>query len=106
MVDGVKLVSTLYNTGEIRVAELFISPVSPGSNHYHSIVNELCICLEGQMLVHQHGMPSLRLLPGQQTTIAAGVIHQVENRQAVPCRYMVIQGPGKYDLIRTPSAAD
>jgi mannose-6-phosphate isomerase-like protein (cupin superfamily) len=105
MMDGVKLVNTLYNTGEVRVAEFVIQPHSVGSSHYHTQVNELCICLEGQMFVHQQNLEMTVLMPGQKTTINAGVIHTVENTQAVLCRYMVVQGPGKYDLIRMPLAS-
>jgi mannose-6-phosphate isomerase-like protein (cupin superfamily) len=106
MADGVKLASTLYNTGEVRVAEFTIDPVSVGSVHYHNHVNELCVCLEGQMLVHQQGLASISLMPGQRTTISAGTIHTVENPGQVPCKYMVVQGPGKYDLVRLNPAAE
>ena len=85
MADGVKLLGTLYNTGEVRVAEFSIDPCSVGSVHYHTTVNELCICLEGDMLVHQQNRASIRLSPGQRTTIPAGVVHTVENPDATPC---------------------
>jgi mannose-6-phosphate isomerase-like protein (cupin superfamily) len=106
MADGVKLVSTLYNTGEVRVAEFTIGPNSVGSVHMHTHVNELVICLEGLMLVHQQDLASVSLAPGQRTTIPAGTVHTVENPDAEPCRYMVIQGPGKYDLVRFNPAAE
>jgi mannose-6-phosphate isomerase-like protein (cupin superfamily) len=106
MADGVKLISTLYNTGEVRVAEFSIDPVSVGSVHFHNHVNELCVCLEGQMLVHQQGLPSVSLRPGQRTTIPAGVVHTVENPVNETCKYMVVQGPGKYDLVRLNPAAE
>lgn len=102
MVDGVKLLSTLYNTGEVRVAEFSIEPASVGSVHYHTAVNELCICLEGNMLVHQRDRDPIALSPGQRTTIPAGVVHTVENPGQILCKYMVVQGPGRYDLIRIP----
>jgi mannose-6-phosphate isomerase-like protein (cupin superfamily) len=98
--DGVTLLSTLYNTGEVRVAEFLIAPESVGSVHYHTTVNELCICLEGEMIVHQKDLPVITLTPGQRTTILPGVVHTVENRLTTPCKYMVVQGPGKYDLVR------
>ncbi len=103
MADGVRLVSTLYNTGEVRVAEFLIEPVATGSAHYHTNVNELVICLEGRMLVHMKERASLSLLPGQRTTIPAGVLHTVENPLTEPCKYMVVQGPGQYDLVRLPA---
>ena len=102
MADGVKLLSTLYNTGEVRVAEFSIDPVSVGSVHYHTHVNELCVCLEGRMLVHQPGHASITLLPGQRTTIPVGVVHTVENPHPVPGKYLVVQGIGRYDLVRLP----
>lgn len=100
MNDGVKLLGTLYNTGEVRVAEFSIEPNSVGSVHYHTRVNELCICLEGRMQVHQQGLETITLLPGQKTNIAPGSVHTVENPDAVLCKYMVVQGPGAYDLVR------
>ena len=102
--DGVKLLFTLYNTGEVRVAEFSIDPESIGSVHHHTTVNELCICLEGEMLVHQQNLPVITLVPGQRVNILLGVVHTVENRLSTPCKYMVVQGPGKYDLVR--AAAD
>lgn len=102
--DGVKLLLTLYNTGEVRVAEFSIDPESIGSVHHHTTVNELCICLEGEMLVHQKDLPVITLVPGQRVNILPGVVHTVENRLTTPCKYMVVQGPGKYDLVR--AAAD
>lgn len=105
MGDGVKLLSTLYNTGEVRVAEFSIDPVAIGSAHYHTSVNELCICLEGVMLVHQRDRDSITLLPGQRVTIPAGTVHTVENPQHTSCKYMVVQGPGVYDLIRLPAGS-
>jgi len=104
--DGVKLLSTLYNTGEVRVAEFSIDPESFGSVHSHTTVNELCICLEGEMLVHQYALPVIALAPGQRMNILPGVVHTVENRLTTPCKYMVVQGPGKYDLVRPAVNAD
>jgi len=52
------------------------------------------------MQVHQQNLPVITLAPGQRVNILPGVVHTVENRLTTPCKYMVVQGPGKYDLVR------
>ena len=93
-----KCVKTLIHTADARVAEFEMGPESGGEAHYHSLVCELCVCLQGRLQVETGGMVH-SLGPGDRLDLAAGVPHQVINPGKKSCRYLVIQYGGIYDFI-------
>jgi len=88
-----------FDTGTLRVAEFRLAAGTAGTAHLHSAVTELCICLEGGVVVTRQGCPPLTLEPGQRIEIPAGQIHRLSGARDTACRYLVIQGIGVYDFI-------
>jgi quercetin dioxygenase-like cupin family protein len=93
------LVRTWFGTPTLRVAEYRMEPGISGQEHFHSAVDELCVCLEGVLTVSRQGSSTQRLKPGERVLIPAGQIHRLYGAQECECRYLVIQGVGAYDFI-------
>ena len=98
-VPAIQHVSTLVETEHMRVAEFTIAPKQEGPYHYHTSVVEHCVCLEGTVRIDMSDCPDHVLKPGDRIEIRAGLVHRVINLDTIPCRYLVIQGPGIYDFI-------
>lgn len=96
----------LVDTADARVAEFSLPPGQAGERHYHSKVSEYCYCLEGILSVTLEGGPCKTLSQGERQLIPAGVPHQVANNEAIPCRYLVVQGVGAFDFIQLTGEED
>ena len=76
--------------------------------HYHSTITDVIICLEGPMVVETRA-PRARhqLQPTEQCAVPPMTAHYVHGLDDGPCRYLVLQGVGKYDFVavgRRPKA--
>jgi quercetin dioxygenase-like cupin family protein len=94
-----ELVRTWFDTGNLRVAEFRLEPGASGEAHWHTCVDELCICLEGGLIVRRRGCPPRALDPGQYVEVPAGEIHRVSAAAQCESRYLVVQGIGRYDFV-------
>jgi quercetin dioxygenase-like cupin family protein len=94
-----ELVRTWFDTGTMRVAEFRLDPGASGEAHFHSSVDELCVCLDGGLSVSRRGGPVQTLKPGERIEIPAGEIHRLSCARDCGCRYLVIQGVGAYDFV-------
>ncbi len=95
----------LIDTPEFRVAEFSLSPGQGGTSHSHSAVSEYCYCLEGQLSVVVESEPCKMLSPGEKLFVPVNVAHQVSSMGSKTCRYLVVQGVGKFDFIPHPVAS-
>jgi len=94
-----ELVRSWFDTGNVRVAEFLMAPGTAGEAHRHTCVDELCICLEGGLVVSRRGCAPQTLEPGERVEIPAGEIHRLSNTRDSESRYLVVQGVGRYDFI-------
>jgi len=85
-------------TSEVRVAEITLSPLSDTPSHRYSMAEEICYCLEGE-LTCEIGNEATILKAGERMRFAAGQDHQLRNRAAGPCRFLLIHGGGKFDFV-------
>ena len=97
--QSVKCINTLVHTKEARVAEFEMAPNTEGEVHYHSTVNERCVCLGGRLKININSPPAFSLKPGESIDIPAGVAHQIINTNSSACQYMVVQFGGVYDFV-------
>ena len=94
-----ELVRTWFDSGTVRVAEFRLTPGSTGDDHFHSAVDELCVCLEGMLNVTRQGCAVEILEPGKCVKIPAGEVHRLSGTTQGNCRCLVIQGTGTYDFV-------
>lgn len=93
---------TLTDTAAARAAEFELAPKAQGAVHYHSNVEEYCVCLQGTCEVAIDDHPARRLQTGERVDIPAGARHQILNATCAPCQYLVVQYGGVYDFIEAP----
>jgi quercetin dioxygenase-like cupin family protein len=69
--------------------------------HRHSEVTDYHYGLEGRVVIETRA-PAARheLDAGQSATVTPSTVHQVSNPAKSPCRFLLIQGVGKYDFIK------
>jgi len=86
---------------DVLVREYTLDPGETIPWHRHSAVADYYYGLEGQVLVETRN-PGLRheLGAGQSATVTPPTVHQVSNTSDAPCRFLLIQGVGRYDFIR------
>lgn len=69
--------------------------------HRHSQVADYYYGLEGRVVVETRNPPARHELgAGQSGTVTPNTVHQVFNPAKSPCRFLLVQGVGKYDFIR------
>jgi mannose-6-phosphate isomerase-like protein (cupin superfamily) len=94
-----ELVRTWCDSGTARVAEFRLTPGSTGDDHFHSVVDELCVCLEGMLNVSRRGYAVEILEPGKCVEIPAGEVHRISGTKYGICRCLIIQGIGTCDFV-------
>jgi quercetin dioxygenase-like cupin family protein len=86
-------------TAEARVTLMTLDPGQAIAPHAHSQVTDTTFCLAGLAVITlQNPSERLRLTPGDRAVIAPGRVHAVANAGTIPCRLLLVQGPGSYDF--------
>ena len=93
---------SILETADARVTVMTLAPGQAIPAHSHSAVTDTTFCLAGIAAVHlldpdEH----LRLTTGERAVVAPGRVHSVANIGTIPCRLLLIQGPGRYDFLPT-----
>jgi quercetin dioxygenase-like cupin family protein len=96
----VRSIHVVARGADVLVREYMLDPDETIPWHRHSNVSDYYYGLEGCVVIETRD-PAARheLAAGQSTTVTPPTVHQVSNRAAVPCRFLLIQGVGKYDFI-------
>ena len=81
------------------MAEIILAPGTGTPPHAHSYVPEVYYCLDGELSCDVDGEPSVVLRPRQKARFAAGRDHRLSNRGAVPCRFLLVRGVGRFDFM-------
>ncbi len=75
--------------------------------HYHSIVADIFVGLEGTTVVETRA-PRARheLGPGEHCVVPQGTAHEVTGKDGEACRFTIVQGVGAHDfnLVGAPAA--
>ena len=91
--------------GDVLVREYTLDPGETIPWHRHSEVSDYYYGLEGTVLVETRS-PAARheVAAGQTVTVTPPTVHQVSNPTRAPCRFLLVQGVGKYDFVREAPA--
>lgn len=88
---------------DVQVREFTVAPGEEIPWHYHTRVTDWCYCLEGMVRAETRQTEAStvsvqELSPGQSCHIDAGIIHRLTNGGTDTCRYLLVQGGGRYDF--------
>ena len=92
------IVNMIAKGSDVRVQERTLAPGQEIPWHYHTLVTDTTYCIEGSVRVEM-------LDPTEQVVIARGQSHAVRPNRPhrvtpdgeLPCRFLLVQGVGKYD---------
>ena len=83
---------------DVGVQERTLAPGEVIPWHYHSIITDTTFCIEGTVQIEMLGPPERVLLAvGQSHIVPTNRPHQVTASGGAACRFLLIQGVGKYD---------
>ena len=86
---------------DVLVREYTLDPGEAIPWHRHSEVSDYYYGLEGTVLIETRE-PAARhqVGAGQSATVTPPTVHHVSNPGTRSCRFLLIQGVGKYDFVR------
>ena len=86
-------------TSGLRVQVLTLAIGEKIPWHYHSIVSDIFICLEGTTIVETKAPPARhKLAPGEHCVVSPMTAHEVTVKGRVGCRFAIVQGVGEHDF--------
>jgi quercetin dioxygenase-like cupin family protein len=97
----VRSIHVVAKSADVLVREYTLDPGETIPWHRHSEVADYYYGLEGRVVIETRE-PAARheLGAGQTASVTPSTVHQVSNPAKSPCRFLLIQGVGKYDFIR------
>lgn len=97
----VRNIHVVAKSDDMLVREYTLDPGDTIPWHRHSQVADYYYGLEGTVVIETRN-PAARheLGTGQSASVTPGTVHQVSNSAKSPCRFLLIQGVGKYDFVR------
>ena len=98
----VKKISMIAKGSDVLVREYLLGPAESIPWHHHTQVSDHYYCLEGKVRIETRA-PAARheLRPGQSASVKSPRPHHVSNpSNKVSCRFLLIQGVGKYDFVK------
>ena len=86
---------------DVLVREYTLDPREVIPWHRHSAVSDYYYGLAGTVVVETRN-PAARheIGTGEFATVTPPTVHQVSNPGTQPCRFVLIQGVGKYDFVK------
>lgn len=97
----VQKVKTVVAGANIQVREFTVAPNEEIPWHAHSEVTDWCYCLEGMVRAETRvpdGVSTRMLAPGESCSIEPGIVHRLTSGGPGLCRYLLVQGGGRYDF--------
>lgn len=90
---------------DVLVREYTLDPGERIPWHSHTEVSDYYYGLEGLVVVETRVPPARHeILAGQSASVAPPTVHQLSNPSRQRCRFLLIQGVGKYDFVKAGSA--
>ena len=97
----VKGVETVVAGRDIQARIFTLAPGEIIPWHSHSEITDYFFVLSGRLIVETRAPDDHHTLgPGDRYQVTAGTPHQTANRNASDCRFLIIQGVGRYDWIK------
>lgn len=85
---------------DVLVREYTLDPGERIPWHRHSAVSDHYYGLEGMVVIETREPAARRVLTcGQSATVEPPTVHQVSNPASAPCRFLLVQGVGRYDFV-------
>ena len=82
----------------VRAQERALTPGQEIPWHYHTVITDKTYCIEGTVQIEMLGPPERVLLAaGQSQLVPTNRPHRVTPHGDGPCRFLLVQGVGKYD---------
>jgi quercetin dioxygenase-like cupin family protein len=101
---AVKNVETVAAGKNIQVRVFTLAPGEVIPWHSHSEIADHFFVLEGELTVETRAPDDSRALGiGERYQINAGRAHQTSNRGTRDCRFLIVQGVGRYDFLKSPA---
>ena len=90
---------------DVLVREYTLGPGEAIPWHRHTEVSDYYYGLEGVVVVETRNPPARHEVgAGQSATVTPPTVHHVSNAGRESCRFLLVQGVGKYDFVKeTPS---
>lgn len=86
---------------DVLVREYTLDPGEAIPWHRHSEVSDYYYALEGTVLIETRDpLKRHELGAGQVATVKPPTVHHVSNPGVERCRFLLVQGVGKYDFVR------
>jgi quercetin dioxygenase-like cupin family protein len=90
----------LVQTEDVRVVEMTLEPGETIPWHYHTHVADTFFCLEGELEIEfENPTGGALLLAGDRAPVEARRPHQVVCSGESSCRFLLVQGVGRYDYV-------
>jgi quercetin dioxygenase-like cupin family protein len=95
-IEGRELIA---ETPELRVQILTLADGEEVPWHYHMVITDTFVCLDGPMTVRTKA-PSreYELGPGDTCAVPPKTAHQVAGTNGGRCRFVIVQGVGPHDF--------
>jgi quercetin dioxygenase-like cupin family protein len=98
----VKNVETVVAGKDVRVRLFTLAPGEVIPWHSHSEIADHFFVLEGELTVETRAPDDCRTLgTGERYQINPGDAHQTSNCGTRDCRFLIVQGVGRYDFVRS-----
>ena len=86
---------------DVLVREYTLDPGEAIPWHRHSSVTDHYYGLEGLVLIETRDPPARHQLgAGQSAKVTPPTVHHISNAGKGPCRFLLVQGVGKYDFVK------
>ncbi|MBK5103921.1 MAG: cupin domain-containing protein [Burkholderiales bacterium] len=96
-----KKISVIAKGADVLVREYELGPGEFVPWHHHTAVTDHFYCLEGTVLIETRAPAARReLSPGESVTVTPPTAHHVSGASGSPCRFLLIQGVGRYDFVK------
>jgi mannose-6-phosphate isomerase-like protein (cupin superfamily) len=91
-------VNWIAKDSDVGVQERVLEPGQAIPWHYHSVITDTTYCIEGTVQIEMLG-PAERVVlgPGQSHAVPTNRPHKITPYGDKPCRFLLVQGVGKYD---------
>ena len=87
-------------TSDLRVQLLTLAEGQSVPWHYHTRVNDVTFCLEGEIVIETRApRATFRLKPGDRSDVPPKRAHTTKNVGAGLARFLILQGFGAFDFV-------
>ena len=91
-------------TPELRVQILTLESHEEIPWHYHSVITDTFICLDGPMVISTRAPSAVHnLKSGEIFSIPPDIAHRISGMEGSGCRFVIVQGTGAYDYFAVNS---